>query len=219
MKPSGFLLRMSLAASLAAVCLPSRAIEGSAGTVVLDTKASVFWRTAPSSAVTVPVDFPAEATAAVLAVTGVTHRAVYTLAAEGDFTFQLPAPDSPQEEDIYALTLSFNDGTVREASIAGVAGAAKGNSAAGVRVNFEKESRKWQRVRDCRAVLPVPYAAKSLKIDGETVDTGLDGAAGWYLFRPEERSRKYALVLTDSESDLFETTLFGADRGLGIIFK
>ena len=204
--------------SVMSLCFQLQAIEGSAGCVALDTKPSAFWRTAVTSTVTIPVDYPQGATVATLAVTGLSHKAVYVVT-EGNFSLQLPEPTSPEVEDVYDITLSFDNGVMQKASIACVAGASHGGTASGVRVLFAKDSRKWQRVRGWRAVLPLPYGMRSFIIDGNSIDAGLDGAAGWYAFGPLETPRSYALSMTDSDFNVFETTLFGAGLGLAIILR
>ena len=218
MRQNGILMRFMAIATVMSVCWQVGAIEGSAGCVVLDAKASVFWRTAVSPTMTIPVDFPAGATAATLTVTGISYKVEYEVG-EGDFVLNLPPPSSPETEDVYGLMLRFNDGSEQRASIACITGTSKSGSATGIRVDFTKGSYNWSRVRNSRAVLPIPYGMQSFTIDGEPVDAGLDGAVGWYLFRPAVKFRRYGLLMADSSSDIFETTLFGAVPGGYVTFR
>ena len=70
-----------------------------------------FWHTATNSTMSVPVDMPPMASRATLAVRGVKYATSYEITASGSFSFSLPPPTSPQAENVYDLTLSFDDGT------------------------------------------------------------------------------------------------------------
>jgi len=147
-------------------------------------KTSSFWNTATNNVMTVPVDFPPGATVATLTICGVGYSATYDNIEKGtdSFTFALPSANSPQNENVYDLTLSFNDGTVRTAKLGlidGYSPYAEGTT----RCLAPSNGRIWGSVRN-RAVLPIPYGTTSFSVvvngEPQSADTGLDGAQGWY---------------------------------------
>ena len=153
------------------------AADSAASFVFADPDSSSFWRTARCSSVTVPVDFPDGATSATLSVAGVGYATNYSIAAAGPFTFQLPAATSPETENTYALTLSFNRGEGKTARLSLVAGLESGG--AGATRCISQGGRGWSKAKDARMTLPVPCGTTSLTLNGEPVDTGLDGAQGF----------------------------------------
>ena len=163
------------------------AFESFAGTVsesftaFLRPDESSFWRTAPGKTVTVPVEFPEGATKATLTVKGDGHSAEYADIATDSFTFDLPEAKDAASENVYELTLSFDDAakTIRTAKIGLIAGLCPDNEGR-TRCLAPAGTRKWNRVRNGRAVLPIPYGMNALTIDGVATDTGLGGGQGWY---------------------------------------
>ncbi len=141
---------------------------------------SSFWRTATNNVVTLPVEFPEGASAAMLTVTAPGYSAQYAIAAPGDFALTLPAATSPSTENVYDLALAFDDtaSTVRSAKL-GVIDSVIPPDAGETRCIAPATARKWGWVRG-RVVIPVPYGIESFTIDGAEVVTGLDGAQGWY---------------------------------------
>ena len=83
----------------------------------LNADATSFWRTATNRVIKVPVDMPVLATSAKLTVCGVKYVREYSIASSGDFEIELPAADSIYSENVYDLTLAFNDGTVQRAKL------------------------------------------------------------------------------------------------------
>lgn len=150
--------------------------------VFLKPETSSFWRTATNSVVTLPVKYPEGATSADLTVNGVGYSRMYADIPEGDFDLELPVADSPENENVYELALSFNDGTVRTAKLGLIQGLmTDGNGA--TRCIAPKDGARWSKTRS-RAVMPIPYGMKSFSVvvNGKEVDDGfgLDGAQGWY---------------------------------------
>jgi len=145
---------------------------------------SSFWNTATNNVMTVPVDFPSGATAATLTISGIGYSDTYGNIEKGtdSFTFALPPANSPQTENVYDLTLSFNDGTVRTAKLGLIDGYSP-NAEGTTRCLAPSNGRVWGKVRD-RAVLPIPYGTTSFSVtvngEPQSADTGLNGAQGWY---------------------------------------
>ena len=154
------------------------AAESAASFVFVNPETSSFWRTARSRSVTVPVDFPEGATTATLSVTGVGYSANYVIAAPGPYTFQLPEASTPAEENTYSLALSFDHGEGKTARLSLIAGLENGG--AGSTRCVSQENRSWATSKSQQMTLPVPFGTTSLVVNGDTVDTGLDGAQGFF---------------------------------------
>ena len=145
---------------------------------------SSFWNTATNNVMTVPIDFPSGATVATLTVGGVGYSATYGNIEKGtdSYTFELPPANSPETENVYDLTLSFNDGTVRMAKLGLIDGYSP-NAEGTTRCLAPSNGRVWGSVKN-RAVLPIPYGTTSFSVtvngEPQSADTGLNGAQGWY---------------------------------------
>ncbi len=170
----------------AGILLPIIAIgaEGSksdATFVFLQPETSSFWCTATNSTMTIPIYYPKGATKADLTVEGMQYSKSYNDITSDSVDIELPAPANERTENVYTLTLSFDDGTVQTAKLGAVRGYAK--DAAGVaRCVIPEESASWKKFK-YRAVLPVPYGMKNLTLclnGAEPQPLETDGAQGWY---------------------------------------
>ena len=173
-------------AMAAGILLPIIAIgaEGSksdATFVFLQPETSSFWRTATNSTMTIPIYYSKGAVKADLLVEGMQYSKAYNDITAESVDIELPAPTNERTENVYTLTLSFDDGTVQTAKLGAVRGYAK--DAAGVaRCVIPEESASWKKFK-YRAVLPVPYGMKNLalRLNGaEPQPLETDGAQGWY---------------------------------------
>lgn len=144
--------------------------------VSLDTETTSFWRTAPDGQITVRWQ-PVAGKAAQLKVTGFRHSATYGNLQGDSHTFDLPALTGAADENLYWLELQPGDGTVLSAQVARVVGQASGGTATAV--CKDPASAGWPQFMS-QAVVPIPQGATGLTVDGEAVDSRLDGAAGWY---------------------------------------
>lgn len=146
--------------------------------VFIHPEQTALWTTGQGSTFSVPVTFPEGATTARLAVRGsFGYSADYDQIAEKSFTLTLPRPANPTTEDVYDLTLTFDDGTVRTARLGCVVGY-DGTDVGSTRCLVNASPRKWGKVKE-HAVLPVPCGATTLTVGGQDRPTGLAGAAGW----------------------------------------
>lgn len=155
--------------------------------IMVDVDSFYLWRTATGGTMRVEWTFPLDATVAHLAVTGRTVK-IYIPDITDEFAdVELPVPANAKDEDVIDFTLSFNDGTVKTASLGLVRGRGEG---AGITTSTEclasKDSPFW-RYAEKRFVVPVPHGAKSVTVAGEVADTGQDGAAGWLALGPYSR--------------------------------
>ena len=144
----------------AGILLPMMAIgaegvKSDATFVFLQPETWSFWRTATNSTMTIPVYHPKGAMKADLLVEGMQYSKAYYGITAQSVDIELPAPTNERTENVYTLTLSFDDGTVQTAKLGAVRGYAK--DAAGVaRCVIPEESASWKKFK-YRAVLPVPY--------------------------------------------------------------
>ena len=182
---------------------------------------SSFWHTATNATLSLPVEFPSLASSASLAVQGVKYSRLYegitrASLAGGDFVLSLPQASTIAEENVYALTLSFDDGTVRTTRLGLLCGA-YGTTRAGTRCLFDTGSSAW-RWADRPAVLPIPYGVETVSADGTDVPTGLDGRQGWFALRLPGDGAAHTVSITDGETD-YEAVLFGNATGMILLWR
>ena len=92
----------------------------------------------------------------------------------------LPSADTLQKENVYELTLSFNEGTERKAKLGLVQSYSDSDGeGASTCVLAPKGDRKWNVVKR-RAVMPIPYGTTSLLVNGAEVEDAAANAQGWY---------------------------------------
>jgi hypothetical protein len=177
--------------------------------VFIKPETSFFWHTATNSTMTLPVDFPEGATSATLVVTGLSYSVQYTGITDDEFTLRLPAATDPAEENVYGLELTFDNGEKRTASFGLIQGL-EGGGIGSTRCIAPFGGRRWRRVEG-RAVLPVPYGVKAFSFQPDeqepVVETGLDGAAGWYAFKLGGGGA--TVSMTDADDADWLTSLFG----------
>lgn len=208
----GFRAHFYILPLAALLSIPAAAADTSAPTlVILRPETSSFWHTATNRTLTLPVEFPAGASSATLTVAGAYGlRTIVEGVVSPSVTVTLPAPsqavDGASTEDVYTFTLVFDDGTSRTAKLGLIAGLAVGGEGT-TRCLAPIGGTRWPRVRT-RAVVPVPYGTTALAVDGEPVETGLDGAQGWCALTVG------AGVRTGLSATVGERTLSAELRGL-----
>lgn len=173
-----------LLAALAAVAiaLPSMAGEWSEGTFVfLRPDETPIWRTATNSTMRLEWVRPKGAASADLSISGLGYSQTISDIADEHIEISLPEPTGVESENVYTFTLVFDNGETKTASLGLVRGSGTGGSFIGTPCVVG--ARRWQQIGR-RAVLPVPYGTTRLVLNGESVETGLDGAFGWYAWGP-----------------------------------
>ena len=201
-------------AAVLAVSAPAAKLSSEPTFVFLRPETSSFWNTATNSTMTLPIDYPNGATKATLTVNGVGYNRVYSDLTGDSIEIDLPVPDSPKTENVYELTLAFDNGaaprTAKLGLIKGLDSGAKGST----RCIAPAQGNVWSTATD-RAVLPIPYGTTSFTVGGEAVDPGLDGAAGWYAYGPLALGSSETLGLTTADGT-YEALLRSV--GTGFIF-
>ena len=202
-------------AAMVSVAVPAAEITSEPTFVFLKPETSSFWNTATNNTMTVPIDYPMTAKTATLDVRGVKYHRFYEAIVGSSFDLQLPEPDSPENENVYNLTLTFDDGTVRTAKlglIQGLSPDAEGTTRCLAPVN----AGVWNQANK-RTVIPIPYGTESFTVNGETIDTGLNGAQGWYALKGKS-GETYSLSLMAGGVQHF-ASLVGLSDGLMLILR
>ena len=175
-----------------------------------------FWHTATNATMALPIIYPEGATSASLSVRGIGYAHDYTNITGDEFVLNLPPADSPKDENVYHLTLSFDNGVVQTATLGLVRGYAAGARGA-TRCLLSNRSGEWKKVVR-RAVLPVPYGITSLTLNGETVETGLEGDQGWYAIGKANGGESYNLMMSVDDID-YTASLLGFALGARFILR
>ena len=187
--------------------------------VFLRPETSFLWCTATNNVMSLPVAYPYGASSATLTVSGLGYSASYPGITAGEFLLTLPAATTPFTENVYNLTLTFDDGTVRTAMLGVIQGTAAGAEGA-TRCLAPAGSHQWRTV-DGQAVFPVPYGVTAFSIAfsdaGTVTESGLDGAAGWYALALAGR-RTAMLGMTDANGTEWLASLKGS-LGITISFR
>ena len=160
------------------------------------------WRTAPVGDFTVSWTFPDGASSATLLVEGVGYSQTYANLSATSQLLSLPAA-AEGNENVYSLTLTFNDGTVKTASLGRIRGAVQGNAATIRYSPVPSDASIAQRVSKV-SVFAVPPETGTLTADG----VGLPFAAGaGYLAWTCPDLQPHKLALTVGEDETYEATL------------
>ena len=204
-------------AAVLTVSAPAAKLSSEPTFVFLRPETSSFWNTATNSTMTLPIDYPNGATKATLTVNGVGYNRVYSDLTGDSIEIDLPVPDSPKTENVYELTLAFDNGaaprTAKLGLIQGLDTGAKGST----RCIAPAQGKVWSAATD-RAVLPIPYGTTSFTVNGVEHDTGLDGAQGWYALSPIAPGTEISLsCLADGVS--YAASILGGGNGFLLIYK
>ncbi len=195
---------LAFAALCASSAFAATEATSEASFIFLEVGESSYWHTATNNVLALPVEFPDGASSATLTVSAPDYMAQHAIATEGLFTLTLPAATSPTTENVYDLTLAFNDAaatvhTARLGLIEGYDTTTEGLT----RCLAPATARKWGWVRG-RSVIPIPHGMTSFTVDGVETDTLLDGEQGWYpiLLKGGEST------VLSLDNGLFSATLF-----------
>jgi hypothetical protein len=180
-------------------------------------KENILWYTAVSSDFDVPVLLPRGATSAKLVVSGKGYSRTHEEIGDGMFSLSLPSAGSASEENIYDLTLTFNDEppTVQRARLAVCQGAASGGSAsADVRTASLPE---WHKVTK-KALIPVRGGVDTLVVNGTPEDDRPWSSPGWFYLTVQS-GKMYDLALKKGGDIVASATLNAAVNSLTIFIR
>ncbi len=180
--------------------LPLSAAVSAGAAIQLDDRSTVLWSTAKTgSASKFSIDWPLGASSAELNIysRGRLAYGPYSVERNGDFSggyvdVTIPTPQTFDEERVFEAVLSFEDAdgnalsaetrTARIAAVMGDGGGVKTVVASGETARGWTNAKRQGRY----VVFQIPDAGETLYIDGDAVDTGLDGSAGWFETQLDE---------------------------------
>ena len=171
--------------------------------VFLQPEKTALWRTGTGNSFSIAIPYPPGVEkSATLSVSGYRYSATYPIEGVSSFVLTLPKPEEnrPDKENVYSLVLTFADGSVKTASLGGIAGF-DGSSQGTTRCLLSREDPGWATVKRS-AVLPIPYGTETITVNGTETDTGLDGAAGWFLLAPLSGGTSYNLAVDGASAML-----------------
>ena len=171
--------------------------------VFLQPEKTALWRTGTGNSFSIAIPYPPGVEkSATLSVSGYRYSATYPIEGVSSFVLTLPRPEEnrPDKENVYSLVLTFADGSVKTASLGGIAGF-DGSSQGTTRCLLSREDPGWATVKRS-AVLPIPYGTETITVNGTETDTGLDGAAGWFLLAPLSGGTSYNLAVDGASAML-----------------
>lgn len=184
--------------------------------VHLNAAESLLWHTAPAGDFMVRWTMPSDSSSASLIVTGAKYRRVYDGLSSEEVEISLPAVSSVRDENVYALTLEFDDGSVQTAILGAVTGVGVGSDELAVPLRLEGTT-LWSKFYG-RAVMPIAADAASLTVNGTEIVPALDGTVGWRMVTYQRGVNEYTLTLADEDGE-HSTVLYGRGGGFALIVR
>ena len=178
-----------------------------------------FWHTATNSTITVPIDFKDGATSAALTVRGSTYLRVYEGITERMFTFSFPAADDVAHEDVYELSLLFDNGLEMKTRIGLPYGLMAG--AEGATRCISENSARWLNTY-AAGLMPIPAGATALSVEGSPVTdvtAGYTGAQGWLAIGPVEVGTPVMVSMTENELACTRTLVGSLIGGFTVLIR
>lgn len=152
--------------------------------IMLEPENCYLWHTATGATMRLEWDLPPTAAYADLVIEGAGYRDEKLRITDGHADVLLPEPKDARSENVYRFVLNFSDGTSATASLGLVRGhtSIPDGDVPSVRCRLSAEGAAWTSAPK-KYVVPVPKGAE-LSVDGKSVETYLDGGAGWYAVGP-----------------------------------
>ena len=175
------LLAAAIAFAASATAYSVEGVQSAPMHIYVDAGQFFMWHTATGQTVHLEWDLPPSANMADLTIEGwgvnETRRGLTECGAD----VTLPPATDRRSENVYRITLAFDDGSSRTATLGAVCGFAANPDGAmvPVRCRLDSTGDGWSREHK-RFVLPVPAGTETLTVAGQEVDAGLGGDAGWY---------------------------------------
>ena len=178
-----------------------------------------FWHTATNSTLTVPIDFKDGAASATLTVRGSTYQHVYEGITTNAFTFSLPSADDIAHEDVYELSLVFDNGMEQKARLGLPCGLMAGTE--GSTRCMPESSARWPNTYG-NGLIPVPADTTALSVDGSPVTDetpGFTGAQGWLALGEVEKGTTVDVALSEGGQATQRTLIGAIIDGFMMIFR
>jgi hypothetical protein len=184
---------------------------------ILHAEKSSFWSTAESNVLDVPIRFPSGARSAVLRVEGVGYSKVYSGIAANSVSIVLPEATDESAENLYTVTLEFDNGASEQASFALPVGSTSSNEMK-VSCRLDSSSAAFKRARN-RALIALPPETSALAVNGENVYLS-DGAEWrWLMLNPILNGVRYVLSHTDLDGVQSYGEIVGRNKTFAIVIK
>jgi hypothetical protein len=218
-KGGGHGLAAPLACLAAAVCaaLPSavRAAESQPLTIFANAPESYLWHSIPAGDTTVYWDMPETAHTATITIEGAHYRAVQSGLTGESCVLSLPRAANARE-DVFKVTLAFDDGSSQTAYLGAVTGLGTAGTATSPRVKLETAS-TWAAFQDYAAIALL-QGATALTVNGAPLPD-LDGNVGWRLVKHSGASQYDIAMTLDGETNPLLASVTGFAGGTMIIFR
>lgn len=212
-------LAAPLACLAAAVCaaLPSavQAAESQPLTIFANAPESYLWHSIPAGDTTVYWDKPSTAQTATLTIEGAHYTMVQSGLTGESCVLSLPRAANAKE-DVFKISLAFDDGSSQFAYLGAVTGLGTSGTATSPRVKLETAS-NWATFQDYAAIA-VLQGSTALTVNGTPLPD-LDGNAGWRLVK-YDRASQYDIAMTlDGEANPLLASVTGFAGGTMIVFR
>ena len=211
---------VAAAASMAAAPLLAGQIISSPTFVYVHPEKSHLWSTVTSQSLLLNIDYPEGATSATLNVIPAKGQPIsYANIADGQVSVELPPATSLDTENVYAIDLTFDNGVRRVARIGHVNMGADADRNVGSTRAIGPKSAAWGEVYRS-AVIPTPYGVTEVTVNGESVDAGFGGAAGWFfLDKPDFGPSGMSDIAMSTVNGDFNVRLRRIIKGLAVCVR
>ena len=206
----------SLAAAVCAALPPAvRAAESQPLTIFANAPESYLWHSIPAGDTTVYWNMPETAHSATITIEGAHYHAVQSGLTGESCVLSLPRAANARE-DVFKVTLAFDDGSSQFAYLGAVTGLGTSGTATSPRIKLETAS-NWAAFQDYAAIA-VLQGATALTVNGAPLPD-LDGNAGWRLVKHSGASQYDIAMTLDGEADPLLATLTGFAGGTLVILR
>lgn len=187
----------------------------------VNTAKSRMWRTSEVSSPTIKWEAPSCAISSTLVISDANEEKSIDVSNLSEYKLNLETPSAANRENVYNLKLTFNCGEsniVKQAQIGVICGMGED----GATVDVRNINKKWNVIKDSRAVIPIPAGAEAMSIDDIQVGNDFDGNAGWYLWKPikpKAGNALYALSLLFANTEEWNVDVLSIPDGFALIIK
>ena len=214
-------LLVSVAATAFAHAAQSVVVESGPMNVCIDTQASILWKTAVDWPLEVQLDWPLDATKAVVSIAGApgwNGDYEVTDTSLSSYRFDRVCPASDAEERVIDLSIRYynsSDVEIADAASAARVGLVRSVGAGSARVvTAGPSARRWGAI-DSAAVVRLPEGTASVSVDGVRQE-GIS-VPGWFYTPVEVGVDKQLTLVTDAGS--VTRTICGKAAGSLILFR
>lgn len=200
----GLLFGLSLLTYASAVA----GVLSNEASVLVNPGDTLLWHTLTSTTINLQWTRPAGAATTTLRISALGYERTFPALTDESLTLTLPAVAKADDERVYMLTLTHDNGESQQAVLGAIASVSAGDTARGN--CLDETGTRWGELRG-RAVIPV---TGDFTIDGEQVMTGLGNDCGWFYLTG--RGRGAEITLADEE---FSAVLKHVGGGFVVIIR